>query len=126
MWCGPNFVNLKRGSQELGAYPYDAILPRLKHELDELIASREVATPERLAGLGDLRRLDLPADTLAVRAAQIAEASRELVGGLIVDEGTPPLPPREQALGFHHVERLAHGAGADPELARQVALVGNG
>jgi (E)-4-hydroxy-3-methylbut-2-enyl-diphosphate synthase len=39
--CGPNFVNLKRGSLELGAYPYDAILPRLKSELDQLIATRE-------------------------------------------------------------------------------------
>jgi (E)-4-hydroxy-3-methylbut-2-enyl-diphosphate synthase len=38
LWCGPNFVNLKRGSQELGAYPYDAILGRLKSELDALIA----------------------------------------------------------------------------------------
>ncbi len=41
LWCGPNFVNLKRGSLELGAYPYDAILPRLKAELDKLIATRE-------------------------------------------------------------------------------------
>ena len=41
LWCGPNFVNLKRGSLELGAYPYDAILPRLKAELDQLIATRE-------------------------------------------------------------------------------------
>ncbi|REK15743.1 MAG: 4-hydroxy-3-methylbut-2-en-1-yl diphosphate synthase [Planctomycetota bacterium] len=40
LWCGPNFVNLKRGSVELGAYPYDAILPRLKEELDQLIAER--------------------------------------------------------------------------------------
>lgn len=40
LWCGPNFVNLKRGSQELGQFPYDAILPRLKAELDELIARR--------------------------------------------------------------------------------------
>lgn len=39
LWCGPRFVNLKRGSQELGAYPYDAILPRLKEELDRLIAT---------------------------------------------------------------------------------------
>ncbi|MEX0711437.1 MAG: flavodoxin-dependent (E)-4-hydroxy-3-methylbut-2-enyl-diphosphate synthase, partial [Pirellulales bacterium] len=37
LWCGPNFVNLKRGSEELGAYPYDAILGRLKSELDALI-----------------------------------------------------------------------------------------
>src|SRR3954470_10568610 len=40
LWCGPNFVNLKRGSTELGAYAYDQILPRLKSELDALIASR--------------------------------------------------------------------------------------
>lgn len=40
LWCAPNFVNLKRGSEELGAFPYDEILPRLKHELDALIAER--------------------------------------------------------------------------------------
>jgi (E)-4-hydroxy-3-methylbut-2-enyl-diphosphate synthase len=40
LWCGPNFVNLKRGSTELGAFPYDQILPRLKAELDALIAAR--------------------------------------------------------------------------------------
>ena len=36
----PNFVNLKKGSQELGAFPYDQILPRLKEELDKLIKER--------------------------------------------------------------------------------------
>jgi len=40
LWCGPNFVNLKRGSTELGAYPYDQILGRLKSELDALIAGK--------------------------------------------------------------------------------------
>jgi (E)-4-hydroxy-3-methylbut-2-enyl-diphosphate synthase len=40
LWCGPNFVNLKKGSEELGAYPYDQILPRLRAELDTLIAGR--------------------------------------------------------------------------------------
>jgi (E)-4-hydroxy-3-methylbut-2-enyl-diphosphate synthase len=40
LWCGPSFVNLKRGSESLGQYPYDAILPRLKSALDELIAGR--------------------------------------------------------------------------------------
>lgn len=40
LWCAPNFVNLKRGSLELGAFPYDEILPRLKAELDVLIAQR--------------------------------------------------------------------------------------
>jgi (E)-4-hydroxy-3-methylbut-2-enyl-diphosphate synthase len=43
LWCGPKFVNLKRGSLELGAYPYDAILPRLKEELDQLISTRTPA-----------------------------------------------------------------------------------
>jgi (E)-4-hydroxy-3-methylbut-2-enyl-diphosphate synthase len=32
-------VNLKRGSQSLGAWPYDQILDRLKAELDQLIAA---------------------------------------------------------------------------------------
>lgn len=39
LWCAPNFVNLKRGGEELGAFPYDEILPRLKLELDGLIAA---------------------------------------------------------------------------------------
>lgn len=39
LWCGPNFVNLKKGSEELGAYPYDQILDKLKQELDQLIAA---------------------------------------------------------------------------------------
>jgi (E)-4-hydroxy-3-methylbut-2-enyl-diphosphate synthase len=40
LWCGPNFVNLKKGPEELGAFGYDEILPRLKQELDRLIAAR--------------------------------------------------------------------------------------
>jgi (E)-4-hydroxy-3-methylbut-2-enyl-diphosphate synthase len=40
LWCGPTVVNLKRGSEELGAFPYDKILPRLKAELDALIELR--------------------------------------------------------------------------------------
>ena len=40
LWCGPTVVNLKRGSEELGAFPYDKILLRLKSELDALIARR--------------------------------------------------------------------------------------
>lgn len=39
LWCGPNFVNLKRGPEEIGAFKYDEILPRLKQELDALIAA---------------------------------------------------------------------------------------
>lgn len=37
LWCGPNYVNLKKGSEELGRFSYDDILPRLKGELDALI-----------------------------------------------------------------------------------------
>jgi (E)-4-hydroxy-3-methylbut-2-enyl-diphosphate synthase len=40
LWCGPNLVNLKRRSEELGGFSYDAILPRLKAELDALIEQR--------------------------------------------------------------------------------------
>lgn len=43
LWCAPNFVNLKRGGEELGAFPYDEILGRLKQELDQLIARRTTA-----------------------------------------------------------------------------------
>ena len=43
LWCAPNFVNLKRGEESLGAYPYDEILGRLKQELDTLIANRASA-----------------------------------------------------------------------------------
>jgi (E)-4-hydroxy-3-methylbut-2-enyl-diphosphate synthase len=40
LWCGPAKVNLKRGTEALGAFGYDEILPRLKQELDALIASK--------------------------------------------------------------------------------------
>jgi (E)-4-hydroxy-3-methylbut-2-enyl-diphosphate synthase len=40
LWCGPHFVNLKRRSKELGAFPYDEILDRLRTELDQLIAQQ--------------------------------------------------------------------------------------
>lgn len=38
LWCGPSYVNLKRGEESLGQYAYDAILPKLKEELDAIIA----------------------------------------------------------------------------------------
>ena len=40
LWCGPNFVNLKRGSTPLGAFSYEEIIPRLKTELDAMILKR--------------------------------------------------------------------------------------
>ncbi|MBI1904177.1 MAG: (E)-4-hydroxy-3-methylbut-2-enyl-diphosphate synthase [Planctomycetia bacterium] len=43
LWCGPNFVNLKRGKETLGAFRYDEILERVKRELDAIIAARKAA-----------------------------------------------------------------------------------
>ena len=40
LWCGPAKVNLKRGTEALGAFGYDEILPILKKELDQIIAAR--------------------------------------------------------------------------------------
>jgi (E)-4-hydroxy-3-methylbut-2-enyl-diphosphate synthase len=40
LWCAPTFVNLKRGEAELGAFPYDTVLDRLKEELDRLIEQK--------------------------------------------------------------------------------------
>lgn len=40
LWCGPTRVNLKKGQESLGAFPYDQILERLKQELDLLIAAK--------------------------------------------------------------------------------------
>ena len=37
LWCGPNFVNFKRGGAEIGKYSFEEIIPRLKKELDEII-----------------------------------------------------------------------------------------
>ncbi len=44
LWCGPNFVNLKKGPLELGAYSYEEILPRLKSELDRLLVEKGATT----------------------------------------------------------------------------------
>lgn len=40
LWCGPNYVNLKKGPVELGRYGYDVILEQLKLELDIVIAEK--------------------------------------------------------------------------------------
>ena len=44
LWCGPTTVNLKRKAQKLGNFKYDAVLPRLKAEVDQLIAERSAAS----------------------------------------------------------------------------------
>ena len=40
LWCGPQYVNLKKGEETLGAYPYDEILARLTEEVDKLVGGQ--------------------------------------------------------------------------------------
>ncbi len=40
LWCGPNYVNLKKGEEKIGAYKYDEIIPILQTELDKLITAK--------------------------------------------------------------------------------------
>lgn len=40
LWCAPTFVNLKKGEEQVGMYGYDEIIPKLKDELDKLIAAK--------------------------------------------------------------------------------------
>jgi (E)-4-hydroxy-3-methylbut-2-enyl-diphosphate synthase len=47
LWCGPNFVNLKRGGHSLGAFPYTEILPRLRAELEDLVRKKRPEPPQR-------------------------------------------------------------------------------
>ena len=44
LWCGPRFVNLKRGEETVGAFPYDEIISYLRRELDRLIEIRTSPT----------------------------------------------------------------------------------
>ena len=43
LWCAPTFVNLKKGEQEIGAFPYDTVIDRLKVELDAIIEEKRAA-----------------------------------------------------------------------------------
>jgi len=40
LWCGPSTVVLKRKDEKIGSFGYAEVLPRLKAELDTLIAAR--------------------------------------------------------------------------------------
>ncbi|MBA2115166.1 (E)-4-hydroxy-3-methylbut-2-enyl-diphosphate synthase [Bremerella alba] len=42
LWCGPSFVNLKKGGEPLGAFGYEEVLVKLKEELDQLIDAQTV------------------------------------------------------------------------------------
>ena len=49
LWCGPTYVNLKKGEESIGAYPYDEILEKLKFELDKIIEDRFGSVPSRVS-----------------------------------------------------------------------------
>lgn len=49
LWCGPTTVNLKRGSERMGAFSYEEILGRLRQEIDALVAVRQ-ANPGETPG----------------------------------------------------------------------------
>ncbi len=40
LWCGPLGVNLKRGEETVGHYPYDSVLGQVRTLLDDVIASK--------------------------------------------------------------------------------------
>jgi (E)-4-hydroxy-3-methylbut-2-enyl-diphosphate synthase len=40
LWCGPNFVNLKKGEEKIGAFRYNEILSQLQVQIDKLIEER--------------------------------------------------------------------------------------
>jgi (E)-4-hydroxy-3-methylbut-2-enyl-diphosphate synthase len=40
LWCGPTKVNLKRGTEPLGAFGYDEILDKLRVELNAIISTK--------------------------------------------------------------------------------------
>ena len=41
LWCGPNFVNLKKGEEKVGAFRYNKILSQLQVQIDKLIEERK-------------------------------------------------------------------------------------
>lgn len=43
LWCGPNYVNLKRGEEKVGAFRYDEILDHLQIEIEKLLDDRNQA-----------------------------------------------------------------------------------
>ncbi|MBI1908922.1 MAG: (E)-4-hydroxy-3-methylbut-2-enyl-diphosphate synthase [Deltaproteobacteria bacterium] len=41
LWCAPTVVNLKKKDELIGTYSYEEIIPRLKQEVDRLIAQQK-------------------------------------------------------------------------------------
>lgn len=43
LWCGPKYVNLKRGTEKVGAFPYDEVIPRMLEEAERIVNQRRSA-----------------------------------------------------------------------------------
>ena len=43
LWCGPTHVNVKRGTEKIGAFKYDEVLDKLGAEIAALIARKKTA-----------------------------------------------------------------------------------
>ncbi len=46
LWCGPNFVNLKRRGEALGRFRYEEIMKRVHEELEQMIQAGEETPSE--------------------------------------------------------------------------------
>ena len=40
LWCAPNHVNLKKGTELLGAFSYDEVIPKLLDEIEQITGKR--------------------------------------------------------------------------------------
>ena len=40
LWCGPTHVNLKRGTEKVGAFGYDEVIPRMLTEIEQILMLR--------------------------------------------------------------------------------------
>lgn len=43
LWCAPNHVNLKKGTELIGAFDYEAVVPKVVEEIHRIIVERSVA-----------------------------------------------------------------------------------
>ena len=43
LWCAPNHVNLKKGTELIGAFDYEAVVPKVVEEIHRIIIERSVA-----------------------------------------------------------------------------------
>jgi len=43
LWCAPNHVNLKKGTELVGAFGYDEVIPRVLQEIECMIEERSAS-----------------------------------------------------------------------------------